>query len=139
MGKLTAASPKPLLAVNGRPIIVHILSGMAAAGIREVVVVTGYLGEAIEKALGDGARLGLHLEYRRQTKPEGTARALQLAQDALVGAPFLLSWGDIIADPSTYAALVERFRTRGVPTRRAHVYNNWGGYITPEDVQGLAA
>lgn len=39
---------------------------------------------------------------------------------------------------SDLMALVERFRERGVHVRRAHVYNNFGGYVTAEDVQGLA-
>lgn len=39
---------------------------------------------------------------------------------------------------SELMALVERFRARGVPVRRAHVYNNWGGYVTAADVQGLS-
>src|SRR5262249_30270095 len=34
--------------------------------------------------------------------------------------------------------LFARFRRAGIPTRAAHVYNNWGGYITQEDVKGLA-
>ncbi len=39
---------------------------------------------------------------------------------------------------SELMALLERFRARGVPVRRAYVYNNFGGYVTAEDVQGLA-
>ena len=65
MGALTARAPKPLLEVAGRPLIVHVLGGMANAGVRRAIVVTGYLGEQIEAALGDGAGLGLALEYRR--------------------------------------------------------------------------
>src|SRR6266581_8690908 len=45
MGALTAATPKPLLPVAGRPLIEHVLGGFAAAGVRRAVVVTGYQGE----------------------------------------------------------------------------------------------
>ena len=75
MGALTASTPKPLLAVAGRPLIEHVLGGFAAAGVRRAVVVTGYLGDAVEAALGDGSRLGLQTVYCRQDRTDGTARA----------------------------------------------------------------
>jgi dTDP-glucose pyrophosphorylase len=109
MGKLTESTPKPLLSLCGRPIIEHILVGMRDAGIHRVVIVTGYLGEQIEAHLGSGGRLGMTISYRRQEKAEGTAKALLLARDLLTDDPFMLSWGDIIVDPSEYGALVRRF------------------------------
>jgi NDP-sugar pyrophosphorylase family protein len=113
MGTLTANVPKPLLVLRGRPIIDHILSGLRAAGIREAVVVTGYLAAEIERHLGSGEALGMKLSYRRQAPAEGTARALLLARDAIRDEPFLLSWGDIVIEPGQYAALLEDYR--GVP------------------------
>jgi dTDP-glucose pyrophosphorylase len=109
MGTLTASTPKPLLRLRGRPIIDHILLGLRDAGVCEAVVVTGYLGTQIEACLGDGARLDMHLTYRRQTHPTGTAQALLLARDALVEQPFLLSWGDIVVAPRTYADVAAAF------------------------------
>jgi len=112
MGALTAATPKPLLAVAGRPIIEHVLGGFAAAGVRRAVVVTGYLGAAIERALGDGARLGLAIAYRRQERADGTARALLLAAPLLGADPFALSWGDILVLPTFYAEFIAAFAGR---------------------------
>jgi len=110
MGPLTANIPKPLLALRGRPIIEHILTGLRSAGIREVVVVTGYLAGQIERHLGSGEALGMKLSYRRQTRPEGTARALLLARDAIGDEPFLLLWGDIVVEPDQYSALLDNYR-----------------------------
>jgi NDP-sugar pyrophosphorylase family protein len=110
MGALTANVPKPLLALRGRPIIEHILAGLHAAGIGEAVVITGYLAEQIEHHLGAGGALDMRLSYRRQTQPEGTARALLLARDAVQDEPFLLSWGDIVIEPEQYAALLDDYR-----------------------------
>ena len=110
MGLLTANVPKPLLALRGRPIIDHILTGLRAAGIDEAVVVTGYLAEQIERHLGTGEALGMRLSYRRQARPEGTARALLLARDAIEEEPFLLSWGDIVVEPEQYAVLLDEHR-----------------------------
>jgi dTDP-glucose pyrophosphorylase len=109
MGALTATTPKPLLALRGRPIIEHILLGLRAAGVRDIVIVTGYRSEQIEAYLGDGSRLGMHLAYRRQVVPEGTARALQLARDALDGRPFVVTWGDVVIDTADYRALLATF------------------------------
>jgi NDP-sugar pyrophosphorylase family protein len=50
MGALTATMPKPLLAVAGHPLIAHVLRGLAAAGVRRAVIVTGYLGAQLEAA-----------------------------------------------------------------------------------------
>jgi dTDP-glucose pyrophosphorylase len=105
MGALTATTPKPLLELCGRPIIEHILIGLRNAGIRDAVIVTGYRGEQIAAHLGGGGRVGMRLSYRRQHRPEGTARALLLARDAVDEQPFLLSWGDIVVEAVEYAAL----------------------------------
>jgi NDP-sugar pyrophosphorylase family protein len=112
MGSLTARCPKPLLTVAGRPLIEHIVSGFAAAGIRELVIVTGYLGEQIEDALADGSRLEVRITFRRQARAEGTAQALLLARDCLHGEPFAVSWGDILVQPEFYVTLCRRFRER---------------------------
>lgn len=109
MGALTATLPKPLLPLRGRLIIEHILAGVRAAGVREAVIVTGYRGQQIEAHLGDGQRLGMQLTYRRQERPDGTARALLLAREATGGGPFVLSWGDIVVDAGNYASLVTKF------------------------------
>jgi len=112
MGALTASTPKPLLAVGGRPLIEHVLGGFAAAGVRRAVVVTGYLGDAVEAALGDGERIGLHIDYCRQELADGTARALLLAAPLLDAEPFAVSWGDILVPPTFYAAFLAAFAQR---------------------------
>jgi NDP-sugar pyrophosphorylase family protein len=109
MGDLTAATPKPLLAVAGRPLIEHVAAGIAAAGLRRLVVVTGYLGEQIEAALGDGSELGIEILYERQDGAEGTARALLLAERWIRDRPFLLSWSDVIVEPRVYGEMVRGF------------------------------
>lgn len=133
MGALTAATPKPLLLLRGRPIIEHILTGMRAAGVCEFVLVTGYRGEQIEARLGDGGRWGARLSYRRQDSARGTAHALLLARDLVGEAPFLLSWGDVVVAPEEYGALLHAFaaapcdallavNAAGDPWRGAAVY-----------------
>jgi len=112
MGALTAATPKPLLPVAGRPIIEHVLGGFAAAGVQRAVVVTGYRGDAIEAALGNGARFGLEIAYCRQERADGTARALLLAEPLIGGDPFALSWGDVLVAAGFYAEFIDAFVRR---------------------------
>jgi dTDP-glucose pyrophosphorylase len=112
MGALTERMPKPLLLLQGRPIVEHILTGLRRAGIDAALVITGYRGAQIEAQLGDGSRLGLRLTYRRQEHPEGTARALLLARDTVAHEPFVLSWGDIVVAPANYASLTAEFTQR---------------------------
>ncbi len=109
MGALTAATPKPLLEVGGRPLIEHALRGAADAGLRRAIVVVGHLGEQIQKVLGTGARFGLDLLYRRQETADGTARALLLAENVIGPAPFLLGWGDIVVPREFYARFVRAY------------------------------
>jgi NDP-sugar pyrophosphorylase family protein len=106
---LTDRIPKPLIEVAGRPLLEHILRGLAAAGVDEAVLVIGHLGEQIEARFGDRAGVGMGLHYRRQTALEGTARAALLAEDLLAGAPFALTWGDILTTWDNYRRLLETF------------------------------
>jgi len=100
MRPLTDRTPKPLLEVGGKPLIVWHLERLAKAGLREVVINHAHLGAQIEAALGDGARWGLSIRF--SPEPEGAletaggiANALPLLGD---DAPFLVVNGDIWCD-----------------------------------------
>jgi dTDP-glucose pyrophosphorylase len=138
MGALTAATPKPLLPVSGRPLIAHGLAGLAAAGVRRAVVVTGYLGAQLEAALGDGAALGLSLAYCRQDRQDGTARALLLAAPLLDAAPFVVCWSDILVAASFYRQFVAAFTARPCDAQLAvnAVDDPWRGAAVYVDADG---
>ena len=63
MRPLTLHTPKPLLEVTGKPLIVWHLERLAALGVREVVVNTAWLAEQFPATLGDGSQWGLHLHF----------------------------------------------------------------------------
>lgn len=109
MRELTQAVPKPMLKVQGRPILEHILSGLAGIGVRECCIVTGWKAEVVEAHFGDGSALGMHLTYARQTVQNGTGKAPELAKDFVGDEPFLLTYGDILVRPETYARMCRRF------------------------------
>lgn len=110
LGTLTATTPKPLLEVAGRPIIVRILDAFYGAGIRDVAIITGYRGEMIRSELGNGSAVGMHIEYRQQERLDGTARALSLARDFAGGEAFAFGWGDVVMGTDTYRNVVRASR-----------------------------
>jgi phosphoheptose isomerase/UTP-glucose-1-phosphate uridylyltransferase len=86
--------PKPLAEVDGRPFLEWLVLMLEAAGVRRIVLATGYMGEVIEQAMGDGRRFGLELTYSREPEPLGTAGALRLAADYMSSSPVLVLNGD---------------------------------------------
>jgi dTDP-glucose pyrophosphorylase len=111
MGELTQELPKPMLRVQGRPILEHILEGLVAAGIREVAIVTGWRADVIENHFGDGSRFGVRMAYARQETPDGTGRAPGHARAFVGDDDFLLTYGDILVRPDTYRRMLERYRS----------------------------
>ena len=79
MKDLTNEVPKPMLRVQGRPILEHILEGLLATGIREVCLITGWKAEVIEDHFGDGSRFGARISYARQVVQDGTGKAPEYA------------------------------------------------------------
>ena len=99
MRPLTDHTPKPLLPVGGKPLIVWHLEKLAAAGIRDVVINHAHLGAQIAAALGDGASWGLRIHY--SPEPPGaleTAGGIAKALPLLGKAPFFVVNGDVWCD-----------------------------------------
>lgn len=95
MRPLTDHCPKPLLPVAGKPLIVHHLERLRAAGIHEVVINVSYRAEQIIAALGDGDAFGLRIDWSQETTPLETGGGIQQALPLLGEAPFLLINGDV--------------------------------------------
>ncbi|MCK7550424.1 N-acetylmuramate alpha-1-phosphate uridylyltransferase MurU [Marinobacter goseongensis] len=101
MRPLTLTTPKPLLEAGGKPLIVHHLERLRQAGVTHVVINHAWLGEQIERALGDGTDYGLHIEYSREGTPLETAGGILKALPLLTDAQddwFLVINGDIWCD-----------------------------------------
>ena len=109
MRELTEALPKPMLRVQGRPILEHIIDGLRAAEIREICIITGWRAEIVEDHFGDGSPLGVGIRYVRQVVQDGTGKAPELACEFVGNDPFLLTYGDILVRPDTYARMQQRF------------------------------
>jgi len=97
MRPLTDHRPKPLLPVDGKPLIVWHIERLAAAGIRDLVINHAHLGQQIEDALGDGSAWGVDIRY--SAEGEGcalnTGGGIQRALPLLGERPFLVINADI--------------------------------------------
>ena len=109
MKDLTNEVPKPMLKVHGKPILQHIIEGLMSTGIREFCLITGWRAEVVEDYFGDGVKFGAKISYVRQVVQDGTGKAPELAKAFVGNEPFLLTYGDILVKPETYAQMIARF------------------------------
>ncbi len=99
MGGITEAVPKPMLPVQGRPLLEHVMDRLAIAGVQRFLIVTGYRHETIEEHFHEWR---LPVEFRLQDPIDGTGSAARLARDFAGNEPFLLTFGDILCDSAAY-------------------------------------
>lgn len=104
---LTNVTPKPLLPVGGKPMIQYHVENLAAAGVREILINTSWLGDQIEAFLGDGTRFGVRISWSRETEPLETGGGIRRALPQLGSEPFLVINGDVWSD-YPLQALVDR-------------------------------
>jgi NDP-sugar pyrophosphorylase family protein len=116
MGDLTANLPKPMVQVEGKPVLEHIVEGLRdEAGIRDVFIITGWCGNVIRDYFGNGDRWKVNVSYGEQVVQDGTGKAPELAKEWVGQDRFLLTYGDILLRPPTdYKLLVEAFKEDGV-------------------------
>jgi N-acetyl-alpha-D-muramate 1-phosphate uridylyltransferase len=98
MRPLTDHTPKPLLPVGGKPLIVWHLERLAKTGFKEVVINHAHLGAQIDAALGNGKKWGLSILYSPEETALETAGGIANALPLLGDAPFLVVNGDIFTD-----------------------------------------
>ncbi len=139
MGEMTAEIPKPMLLVRGRPMLEHVLDNLAAAGLQEFLIVTGYYREKIEQHFRNWR---MPLRFQVQEVVNGTGSAALLARDFAGDEPCLVTFGDILCEPAAYthaAGVLEGHpATQSVlgvkyvadPWQGAAVYADDGGRVT---------
>jgi len=95
---LTDACPKPLLKVQGKAIIEHILESLQACGVTDVVINVSYLAEQIQKTLSDGSKWDLKIHYSIEQQALESGGGIFNALPILGQEPFILINGDIWTD-----------------------------------------
>lgn len=97
IAKMNAEVPKPMIRIDGKPILEYQIACLRDQGLTDILLVIGYLGSCIEDYFGDGEKYGVHIDYIREEHPMGTAGALFYVKDS-IKEDFLLLNGDIIFD-----------------------------------------
>lgn len=109
MRPLSDHTPKPLLKVKGKSLLAWHLESLQQAGIQEVVINHAWLGQQIEKALGDGQAFGLHIRYSPEEKALETAGGICQALPLLNPMDFFLVInGDVFCPNFPIQGLIER-------------------------------
>ena len=98
MRPLTDVTPKPLLEVAGKPLVVWLIEALARARFHELVMNVSHLGDRIEHALGDGRRWDVRISYSREPEALETAGGIATALPLLGGEPFAVVNADVYTD-----------------------------------------
>jgi len=106
MRPLSERWPKPILPIDGRPVIATLVRDLASAGCVDVTVVTGHLAEKVEQLLGDGSAFGTRIRYVRQERPDGSADAVRCALAGGAQAPALVTGADQLFAGGTLESFV---------------------------------
>lgn len=133
---LTFSIPKPLLPVGERPILELIIEQLRDAGIRDIVLATGYQAQLIHAFCGDGSRFGVTITYVHEDTPLGTAGPLALVRDRVQpGDLVLLMNGDILTKLD-FTQFIERARRSDCDLMvgyTTHVYQSPFGVLQIEN------
>jgi NDP-sugar pyrophosphorylase family protein len=116
---LTVTVPKPLLPLGERPVIDVLIAQLAAAGVRRVFVLLGYLAPLMQAFLADGDRWGVSIVPVIEVEPLGTAGGLRLVKD--LNDVFFVVNGDTLTDLD-FKAMAEAHQRAGAA---ATVFTPW--------------
>ncbi|MDA8675815.1 sugar phosphate nucleotidyltransferase [Alphaproteobacteria bacterium] len=131
LGELTKTIPKPMLEVNGKPIIRHIVDRAIAYGISTFYITVHYLADSIVNYFGDGTDLGVAIHYIYEDTPLGTAGGIQKVP--AINGPIIVSNADIMSNIN-YKKLVQHHLSNDATATMAvydmAMYNPFGVVLT---------
>ena len=120
MRPLTDHTPKPLLQVGGKPLIVWHIERLHAAGFTHIVINHAHLGQQIEDALGNGMALGVSIQYSREVSALETAGGIATALPLIDAEVFTVVNGDIYCEYD-FSRLAEPLARLAAGNDQAHL------------------
>ena len=96
LASVTKNIPKPMVSIDGKPLLEHQIENLKKSSVDNVVLVVGYLGDVIRDYFGDGQKFGIRISYFTEETPLGTAGALAEIED--LEENFILLFGDLIVN-----------------------------------------
>jgi NDP-sugar pyrophosphorylase family protein len=110
---VTERFAKPVLPIDGRPVVVAIVQELVAAGFGQATVVVGHLAEQVERLLGDGSAFGIELRYVHQPAPDGSADAVRRALEAGAQPPLVVTAADTLYTRDDVGGFVRAWEAAG--------------------------
>lgn len=101
---LTELLPKPMLPINGKPIVEILIERMVASGVQEIYISINYMGEKIQQYFGSGERWNCKIHYLKEDVELGTAGPLTMLKEKFTG-PILVANGDLVTSVDFAAML----------------------------------
>lgn len=89
--------PKPMIPIIDKPVLEYQIESLQKSGITDIVIITGYLGDIIQRYFKDGAHWGVHISYISEEEPLGTAGSLYYLKEKMTE-DFFLIFGDLLLD-----------------------------------------
>ncbi len=129
MRPFTYEMPKPLIPVQGKPLVQHTLDLLVEYNIREVIFSIGYLGDKIREYFGNGNNFGIKIRYVEEEESLGTAGPLNLMKDQLTES-FIMFNGDILVNIDLLDFIRFHAREAGIATIALKMLPNPSRYGT---------
>jgi glucose-1-phosphate thymidylyltransferase len=107
--------PKPVLPIDGRPVLATLLRELAGAEPETVWLVAGHLAEQVERLAGDGSAFGLRIRNVRQPEALGSGDAVRRAVEAGARAPLLVTGADTRYTQGDLARARAAWEASGLP------------------------
>ena len=135
----TKSLSKEMLPVGRLPVVHHVVEELAAAGIRQILFVTGRNKSALENHFDDSDAAAYHFGYRergiefffaRQPPPPGTGTAVAAGEAFAADEPFVVAFGDSIVRTHSGRPLLQRMIDSHLRHRAACTI---GAYEVPEE------
>jgi glucose-1-phosphate thymidylyltransferase len=121
--------PKPILPIDGRPVVATLVHELHEAGCARVWIVVGHLKDQIRRLLGDGGAFSLELRYVEQPHADGSADAAIRAYAEGAQTPTLIVGADTVFKTGAIASFVSQ-------ARETHAYGALGVRRDPPPTPG---
>ena len=112
--------PKPMVPVDGKPLLEYQVEKLKAYGIKKIVMIVGHLGEKIVDHFKEGKNFGVEIDYIFEKEPLGTAGAFYYLKDKIDAKDFMLVFGDIFFDIDFDRMEDFHFKNSALTTLLAH-------------------
>jgi len=112
--------PKPMVPVDGKPLLEYQVEKLKAYGIKKIVMIVGHLGEKIVDHFKGGKNFGVEIDYIFEKEPLGTAGAFYYLKDKIDAKDFMLVFGDVFFDMDFDRMEDFHFKNSALTTLLAH-------------------